>query len=148
MASVTNEWTTHFRSRGAALGLTSCLLGTASCGLFSPGPQACTLIGCLNGITVELEALPTGPFKVELLLTSTGAPNNPTYEYECTSGTNCRQSIHFPELLPGYVRVRVTTATGVRTTEFVDVEYVLSYPNGRACPPPCRNATVVVPLPA
>ncbi len=37
--------------------------------------------------------------------------------------------------------------TGSLVTEFPDVDYVETYPNGRHCPPPCRNATVTARVP-
>ena len=122
----------------AALGL-----GVLSgCSIF--GPEACTVVGCFNGLTVRLTSLPTEPYTVELRVP--GA-QEPIYSYECDGGPSCEQVIHSPLETLSRISVKVTTDTGLLVTEVLDVDYVETWPNGRDCPPPCRNATVTAEVP-
>ena len=103
-------------------------------------------MGCaFPGLSVRLTSLPTEPYRVELLVP--GA-EEPSYAYECDGGSGCRQHITFPELFPLRVWVRVTTAGSSLVTEFPNVDYAKSFPNGRSCGPTCVDATVTVEVPA
>ena len=118
----------------------------SGCSILEP-ETLCTLIGCgRDGLTVRLTSLPTGPYRVELLVPGTG-PQRASYAYECDGGSSCRQEIVFPELFLSHVLVEVTTVAGSLVTEHPNVEYVETYPNGRDCPPPCLNATVTAEIP-
>ena len=120
-------------------------LGLGALGLGALSGCACTLVGCDSGLTVRLTPLPTEPYRVELLVP--GA-QEPSYAYECDGGSDCPPYIRFPELFPLRVWVRVTTAGDSRVTEFTNVDYEKSFPNGRSCGPTCVHATVTVEVPA
>ena len=122
----------------AALGIGA----LSGCSIF--GPEACTLVGCINGLTVRLTSLPTEPYSVELRVP--GA-EQPFYAYECDGGSSCRQAIHSPLLSLSHILVRVTTVAGSLDTEVPNVDYIKTYPNGRDCPPPCLYATVTAEVP-
>ena len=83
------------------------LLSSTGCGVIGPG-DSCTLIGCNSGLTVHLNAKPTGAYKVEVvshpfvrITTSTGTktveittvnyvtsrPNGPDCDPECRQAT-------------------------------------------------------------
>lgn len=109
--------------------------------------EVCTLIGCLSGLTVELNSLPVGAFTVEVLPDAPIA-NPPTYRVECPGVSEpCSSSILFPDLFPARVRVRVTTSLGSVTHPATNVSYNTTYPNGRQCSPACRRATIAVDIP-
>ena len=122
------------------------LLATTGCGVLSPnGDKTCTLIGCNSGLTVHLNTKPTGTYKVEVFALS---PNQqPSYVYECSNVSNCQQDIFFAGLIVSHPYVRITTSTGTKTVEIPTVNYVTSRPNGPACDPECRQATVNVDVP-
>lgn len=105
---------------------------------------ACTLIGCYNGIAVHLAALPSGPYKVEILVAG-AAPG--LYEYDCAGGEACQQDVFFPELVLDRIVVKVTTSLGSRITEIANPVYETSRPNGPDCSPLCRQASVTAQLP-
>jgi hypothetical protein len=109
----------------------------ASC---NPFTQACTLIGCLDGLAVEFAATPAGAFKVEAWSEVRIAPQ----VFECEAAANC-PGVFFENFQGQQVTVRVTTAAGVRTQQFSGVEYERIYPNGRDCGGECRQATVTFP---
>lgn len=110
----------------------------ASC---NPITNACTLIGCQNGLAVKLDGTPAGAVRVEAWSELQPAPQ----VFECGAGQTC-PSAFFADFEGSDVVVRVTTAAGVRTQAFNDVEYESVYPNGRRCGEACKQATVTVPL--
>lgn len=124
--------------------LVSALAGLAGCN--SLGLHACTLIGCQNGLTVQLSATPATPFRVELRVTSPTA--QPAYVYSCSSPATCTQGVFFPDFSGEHAFVTVVTDAGTRTTEISRIEYRVSRPNGPNCPPECRQATVTADTPA
>lgn len=111
-------------------------------------PFACTLLGCGSGLTVQLTSLPTDPYSVEVLIPGTQLL---VHSYECGTDPWCRQEITFryrvgdPVLT--HILVRVTTVSGSQFTEFPDVRYGKTYPNGRDCGS-CPDATVIAEVPA
>ena len=115
------------------------------CDALGVGDKACTEIGCSDGITVHLPAVPTGPYRVEILVGS--GPSGVSYAYECAGGPTCQQDIFFPELVLDRIIVKVTSPLGSRLTEISNPVYVTSQPNGPDCPPLCRQATVTAQLP-
>ncbi|MDE0248199.1 MAG: hypothetical protein OXU69_00115 [Gemmatimonadota bacterium] len=119
-------------------------LGALSgCSIFAP--VDCTLIGCINGLTVGLTSPPTGPYSVELHVP--GA-EEPFHVYECDGGPSCHHYIHSPRLNLKHVSITVTTVAGSVVTDVPNVEYQRTWPNGRHCPPPCVQATVTAEVPA
>jgi hypothetical protein len=118
------------------------LLSTA-CSTPSPAPaqRACTMIGCEDGLAVEIDGTPQGAYRVEAR-----APGESPRVRECASPAACGQ-IFFAGFLPEEVTVVVTAgdATSSRTVR-PQVETVR--PNGPDCPPTCRQARVTVPWPS
>lgn len=110
----------------------------ASC---SPITQSCTLIGCENGLAVQLAGMQTGPVRVE----AWSELRTAVQVQECAAGQPC-PGVFFRDFQGEDVTVRVTTAAGVRTQEFTGVEYETLYPNGRRCGGACEQASVTVQL--
>jgi hypothetical protein len=126
----------------SSLLLALCL--TAGCD--SP-TEVCTLIGCLSGLTVQLNSLPVGSFTVEVL-PEVALENPPIYRVECPGVSEpCSSAIRFPDLFPARVRVRVTTSLGTITHPATNVSYNTTYPNGRQCSPACRRGTITANIP-
>ncbi|MEQ1691778.1 MAG: hypothetical protein ABMA00_10850 [Gemmatimonas sp.] len=124
----------------------SLLLAAAGCGVFGPTEgKTCTLIGCNSGLTVHLNAKPTGTYKVEVFAQSPSL--QPVYAYECSNASTCQQDIFFPGLIVSHPYVRITTSSGTKIVEIITVNYVTSRPNGPGCDPECRQATVNVDIP-
>ena len=115
------------------------------CDTLGIGSHSCTEIGCTDGITVHLPALPTGPYRVEIVVGS--GPSGLSYAYDCAGGPTCQQDIFFPELVLDRIIVKVTTPLGSRLTEIANPAYVTLQPNGPDCPPLCRQASVTAQLP-
>lgn len=110
----------------------------ASC---NPLTQACTLIGCENGLNVRFNTAPAGPYTVEAWSELRIAP----HVFECAAGQTCGP-VFFRAFQGHDVTVRVTTAAGTRTQSFTGVDYEPQYPNGRDCGAVCEQATVTVQL--
>jgi hypothetical protein len=118
----------------------------AGCDILGIGSTHCTLIGCTDGITVHLTTLPTGPYRVEILVGN--GPGGLSYAYDCAGGSACLKDIFFPELVLARIIVRVTTPLGTRDTEIANPVYTTSRPNGPDCSPICRQASVTAQLPS
>lgn len=102
---------------------------------------ACTEIGCDNGLVVRFNTAPTGAYTVEAWSELRIAPQ----VFECAAGQTC-PVVFFSGFAGQDVTVRVTTAAGVRTQTFDDVDYEPVYPNGRRCGAACEQAEVTVQL--
>jgi hypothetical protein len=62
----------------------------AGCYILGIESTHCTLIGCSSGITVHLAAIPSGLYKVEIVVAG-AAPG--LYEYDCADGAGCQQDV-------------------------------------------------------
>jgi len=112
-------------------------LATSSCDLLNP--RACTLIGC-PGLVVEIGNAPAHT-PISVVLT---APNGSSRSasISCASGT-C--PIAFHDFTPATVTIRISAED--RSSEItVHPVYEITHPNGRRCPPECRNARITVTL--
>ncbi len=102
----------------------------------------CTLIGCVNGLTVVLSERPAGPYRVELVVNDDGT----RYVFECGEGdAGCSDRIFYPDFRGEHVWVHVTSAAGTVVRE-VRPRYSSRYPNGRRCGPECVVGEVLVPV--
>ena len=110
----------------------------ASC---SPITHSCTLIGCENGLAVQLGGAPAGPVRVE----AWSELRLPVQVQECAADQPCT-GVFFPGFAGQNVTVRVTTSAGVKTQEFTGVDYETLYPNGRRCGGACEQASLTVQL--
>ena len=113
----------------ATLGLSGCDVGLLS--------TACTLIGCLNGLSVTLANAPAGPFAVEVR-----RPGASTLRHECESAARCGV-LQFPDVVDAAVTIAIITSDG-EVTRSVRPAYVRSRPNGPRCEPTCWRAEVTV----
>lgn len=102
---------------------------------------ACTLIGCDDGLSVQFSQSPTDGYRVEAWSELNTAPQ----VLECGAGQVCPPVV-FPDFQGENVTIRVTTEAGSQVHEFVGVEYLDLYPNGRRCGATCRQATVTIQL--
>jgi hypothetical protein len=109
--------------------LVSCLVAL----LTSCGNEVCTLVGCNNGLLVNVGSAPASPFRVEAYVYSYAR-----YGQTC-SGTPCH--VFFPEFTPEFVRIDLIAGADTVSRQFYPT-YVLNRPNGPNCDPECREATV------
>ena len=107
------------------------------CAPMSPPARACTLIGCTDGLTVELTGTPAGAYRVELEVPGEAQRR----VVRCDSPGACGPV--FFEVTPAVATVHVVTAAGTRSQE-VRPAYQVNQPNGPDCPPRCRQARVTV----
>ena len=115
----------------------------AGCNSNEPAmPRACTLIGCVSGLQVEITgALPAAySLRVDVTGSST-APRTIT----CDAGTQCANPVMFEDFTPDSVVVELRADTAVRRIE-QRVTYQTSQPNGPGCPPTCRQAMIRIGL--
>jgi hypothetical protein len=134
----------HLTAGRTALAVALALVAGTSCE--SPLVTNCTDIGCESGLWVNLDALPTGAFRVEVFANSPDV--SPSYVYECTPGpAACRQRIFFEGLVVTRPFIRVTTDVGSVLHEIQGLEYETHRPNGPRCPPECRTAETDIPIP-
>lgn len=115
----------------------------------NPEELTCTLAGDLTGLTVELSAVPVGPFTVDIVIPRSTPSLPVSYTYRCDGGQLCRtRSVIFPGLVATDFTVRVTTNLGVReTTPPRPVRYTDEFPNGPRCGPRSTTATVQAGIP-
>ena len=104
------------------------------------GPQACTLIGCVDGLSVEVSGL-TSSGPVTVVVT---APDGSSRSATVTcAGSSC--PFQFANFSPASVTIDVTAGSQSRQVTR-QPEYQLTRPNGPECPPECRTARVTVAL--
>jgi hypothetical protein len=115
----------------------------------NPEELTCTLRGDLTGLTVELSAMPVGPFTVDIVIPRSTPTLPVSYTYRCDGGQLCRtRTVIFPGLVASDFTVRVTTNLGVReTTPPRPVRYTDEFPNGPRCGPRSTTATVQAGIP-
>lgn len=101
-------------------------------------PRACTLIGCTDGLGVQLVDLPAGGYVLEVVL-----PGGATHTQECTHETHCPTQVFFEGVTAEEFTLRLTTAAGTRSEQQRAV-YSRHRPNGRGCPPVCWQAEVTM----
>ncbi len=116
------------------------LLIGAACTGDQYGP-ACTLIGCEDGLSVDVQGDLPASYTVSL-----EAAGMAMVEYQCTAAAPCSVPHFVPDFTPETVVVRVQGG-GVDYSETVTPEYTISRPNGPDCPPECQQATIVVQVP-
>ena len=111
-----------------------------SCGSPPFLPVVCTEIGCDDGLTVIVADAPAGPYSVELVL-----PGGERRAAECPEASRCEAGFFFAGVAAREVAITVTSSAGARTIT-VRPTYTASRPNGRGCPPLCRQGTVKISL--
>ncbi|MEX1181829.1 MAG: hypothetical protein WEF86_01240 [Gemmatimonadota bacterium] len=117
-----------------ATGLAAC---TTAC--TTPVARSCTLIGCVDGLNVELMgALPSS-------YTVTVRAGSVERTIECTPQNDCRGRIFVEGVTAARVEVAVVGA-GVDVRREMTPSYGTSYPNGPDCPPACTQGNVTVQL--
>jgi len=105
----------------------------------------CTLIGCIQGVLVLVPSTTPVPYKVEVFK-PVGAALTLLNTLECSAQV-CDGVVHIPDTTLERVIVRVTTPAGTRETDFPNLMYSRTYPNGPDCGPLCVSAQIVAPLP-
>jgi hypothetical protein len=103
--------------------------------------DACTLIFCESGLTVQLAQAPVGAYRIEVFTPSGGTH----HVFDCADPAQCGEA-RFVDYMPPSVTIRVTTSAGTRE-QTTQPTYNTSRPNGPGCGPECKQATVTVPLP-
>jgi len=106
----------------------------------------CNLVGCADGLLVQLPTQLNAPYRVELLVAGELQPA--PAEATCSEGAPCYRDIMFRAYPTERVVVRVTTPLGTRDTAIPQIRYSTSRPNGRGCEPTCRNASVRADIPS
>ena len=126
----------------------------AGCSLLRPQsapPQACTLMGCQDSLTVTMSGRVPPEFTMEL-----AQRNGRTIIVHCKDGSNVESgdqgaafctadgAIFFAS--PDIGSVTISWEGGGIDSEIAPVYSVLQ-PNGPGCPPTCRTAEVGIPIP-
>jgi hypothetical protein len=126
----------------------------AGCRGRAPGiepPRMCTLMGCLDTLTVSLD----GEVPEEYTLQLTGSDGVPI-EVSCTSGEGSEtaqgqsvpcagRSVTF-NVAPAQVNLRLTWDGGALERNLTPA-YETFQPNGPGCPPACRSGSVTIVVP-
>jgi hypothetical protein len=108
--------------------------------------EACTQVGCVSGLTVNLSGVPIGAYSVEVI--PEGPPGTMTYRVDCGgSAPSCGSQVYFHNVFVERAHVRVVSSLGTVTHAVGSITYRTTYPNGRQCEPACRQATVAVAIP-
>ena len=100
--------------------------------------RACTLIGCLNTLTVEVQNAPPGPITVQAV--PIGTPDT-VHTATCPGDGGCTNAVYFVDFAPVHVHLKVITIAGTREWD-VRPSFLTSQPNGPGCPEICRSGTV------
>ncbi len=101
--------------------------------------HACTLVGCMGGLTVRFSPLSTIPYKVAVTI----AGDTTTRVVDCSNLANCQGYPFFPGVSAAQVTITVISAGGSHSY-VVSPQYQTSRPNGPDCPPGCTQATVTL----
>ena len=99
---------------------------------------ACTLIGCINGITATL----TGKIPATFTAAATGSDGTTAESFTCAGGCTY---IAFPNFSPPEATITITWDGGSKTVT-VRPTYDVSYPNGISCGPQCHTGAVTINL--
>jgi hypothetical protein len=121
-----------------AIGICVAVSGAGGCDVSSPRP--CTLIGCTDGLTVEVTA-PTLSGSITVVDTAPDGASRTT-TVTC-AGTTC--PFIFGDFSPATVTIDVSAGSQSRQV-ILQPQYQLNRPNGPDCPPECRSARVSVAL--
>jgi hypothetical protein len=102
-----------------------------------PEPQQiCTLIGCNDGLSVQVTSAVTQSITVTVR-----ANNQVLRTFRCDPGNPCASFIE--NQMPASVSVTVEAPGGTVNRAYTP-EYRTARPNGPNCPPACRQATITV----
>ena len=115
---------------GALLCLTGCTNNTEP-------SQVCTLIGCDDGLGVQVTHTLQHSFRVNVR-----AGTQTIHTFLCDPGQPCQAFIR--DQTPEDVTVVVNTSDATSVSKSFRPDYRVSRPNGPNCPPACRQATVTV----
>jgi hypothetical protein len=100
--------------------------------------QACTLIGCADGITVTIDGDVPTTYTVALL-----DGDRELTTMECQAGSPCEVMATGAQPEEVTVEIRSDAGTERRT---VALQYETTRPNGPDCPPECRHGRGLVTL--
>jgi hypothetical protein len=120
--------------RGCAIFTLALMAGASSC---DDPVQACTLIGCIDGLEIVLTG--SVPDSVTVEATASGGE---TRTAECVRSDGCVY-VAFEGFHPEEVTVRVAWDSGTIAVT-LEPAYTVSQPNGPDCPPICRYSRVVI----
>ena len=102
-------------------------------------PVACSLIGCVNTLVLEVQNAPPGPITVRA--TPVGSADT-ARTIVCAGETGCTNVVAFPAgFAPARVQLTVTTTAGTRDWDVTPM-YDTSRSNGPKCGEVCRFGTV------
>ena len=97
---------------------------------------ACTMIGCENGLSIEVNGTLPFPYKVHVR-----AGGETLHSFDCAANEPCTAFV--ANHTPREVTIAVETPQGEVSNTYVP-EYRTSRPNGPNCPPECRQARIQV----
>jgi hypothetical protein len=117
-------------------GLVGLVVSASGCGLVTD-EDACTLIGCGNGLHVELEGATDGPVRVVVTL-----PDGTKLEERCDGAARCLSGIVFEDVTATSVVIDVYLGSDEPVRFAEQLTYDQYFPNGEDCGPPCRLAKV------
>ena len=119
------------------------------------GPtQFCTLVGCVGGLQIELEGLPSStPFEIAITFPSgetqtlnCGGEKDESIPFEKSCSPNGAFFALPPDVKPPKeITVTVKTSAG-QWARKVQPKYGKFQPNGEDCPPVCYNANISITL--
>ena len=99
--------------------------------------QACTLIGCSDGLNVEVQGVMS-----DVSVEATSATGE-TRTAPCQAFSDSTCWVHFDDFVPDEVTIRVADGDN-QVSVTTKPAYESLQPNGPDCPPTCRQATVVI----
>jgi hypothetical protein len=115
--------------------LVLCVVASGSTCTAVLGPTACTLIGCEDGFTLEVLGGVPAPATVRV------SWEGGELTFSCAPGAACQAFVG--SATPESITVQVTWDDGGFTLSTTPA-YSNVRPNGRGCPPVCRQARVEV----
>ena len=109
-----------------------------ACAASTEPQRVCTLIGCENGLAVEVTHSLQQSFTVDV---RTGTQS--IHTFSCDPGQTCRAFIN--NQTPADVTVTIDAGGGQQPISKVyRPAYTLNRPNGADCPPECKQATITL----
>lgn len=104
--------------------------------------RACTDVGCMDVLAVEL----IGDVPDEFTLTAEAAGEEPQVR-ECSNQNPCGSTVFFEDFTPNQVTLILQSSAG-STEVTVEPSYSVVRPNGKHCPPKCRQGIAEFTIPA
>ncbi len=111
-----------------------------SCNQVKQTPIACTKIGCIDGIALNLSSSLPNTAVVEIIY------DGQTNTLSCAQGNCINQTVFISNITPKTFTVRISNNGSILSESVHRPTYKNTQPNGPDCPPICKQVEVSINL--